>query len=405
MIGIKAPRENFVSRGVSNAAFFVAHCALRPDSPIPLANRAHHFKEGENHEISRTLPGVSAIGALALATLSAHAAPIQRPTQSAIQRPKIRQAPTCQDVNDWFKATADYLQNGKVAPGKVPALYATVTIVSIEPLKQLGDKKPDRLGVTYAFGELTQFNFPVLVSFEGKLPLWVNNGDNKAPFVGGTNNTLNVRLNGTGGQTFQWQIDGRNRLGKGPQPFALNAQTAQMTPDFLMYQGSLNFHGFKHITLALVRGEKDGPPAPAKQVVGTRYRITPSFLVTNANDGIADNTVEVQTNIKFFQNGKSVGFLIDGRRSLSKGGRINVPSFEVSALNSDVTSNRLKFSGSVDDYDILGNDTMWTRDMSISLAASAKSSKSVIVPPETAMNDDEAQGNVEIKVEKIADLY
>ena len=212
-------------------------------------------------------------GALGVAAPRAHAAPVQPKAQ---WKAKLRLAPTCDKVEDWFKGAADYLKNGKVAPGKVPALYATVTMVSIEPLKTLGGKKPDRLGVMYAQGEVTSTPaFPPTLRFEGALPLWINSGDDKAPFAGGQNSKLKVVFDSGGTQSFNWQIDGRNRLGQGPQSFALNAQTAQMTPDFLLYQGGLNFHGFKNITLALMRGEKDAP-ATAKKVVGARYRISPT---------------------------------------------------------------------------------------------------------------------------------
>ena len=354
---------------------------------------------------SMFLRGILA-SALALSVASASATKADAaPTQAANWKAKLRPAPTCDKVQDWLKNAKDYLANGKVSPGKVPALYATVTMVSIEPLKTLGDKKPDRLGVMYAFGEMTGIDFPVIAEFNGKLPLWINNGDDKNPFGGGGNSTLNVNIKDNGTQSFNWQVDGRNRMGKGPQSFALNAQTAQMTPDFLLYTGSLNFHGFKDITLALVRGEKDAP-ATAKKVVGARYRISPSFLVTNSNDGIADNTVEVKGSIGIYQN-QVWKLWLDGPNGSAKAGqRLAIAPFEMESRFAQPETLRFTVKGKVWDDDELGDDTMWTLDRSVDMAFYAKSKdKTIKFPPAEAMPDDDAQGTLEIKVEKIGDVY
>ena len=342
---------------------------------------------------------------LLLIAATAGALAVFAPGADAAPAPKLRPAPTCDKVSDWYKSAADYLVNGQVSPGKVPALYATVTMVSIEPLKQMGGKKPDRLGMMYAWGEVTQFPFPVNITFEGKLPLWINNGDDKNPFGGGGNSTLNVQLNDSGTQSFNWQVDGRNRMGKGPQSFALNAQTAQMTPDFLLYHGALNFHGFKDITLALVRGEKDAP-ATAKKIVGARYRISPSFLVTNSNDGIADNTVEVNGSIGIYQNKVWKLWLSGPKGSAKAGQRLACSPFEMESRFAQPETLRFTVKGKVWDHDELGDDTMWTLDRSVDMAFYAKSEdKTVKFPPAEAMPDDDAQGTLEVKVEKIADIY
>ena len=340
--------------------------------------------------------------ALAASAPRAHAAPVQPKAQ---WKSKVRSAPTCDKVSDWFKSANDYLKNGQVSPGKVPALYATVTMVSIEPLQTLGGKKPDRLGMMYAWGEVTSGGFPVYVTFEGKLPLWINNGDDKNPFGGGGNSTLNMVISEAGSQTFNWQVDGRNRLGKGPQSFALNAQTAQMTPDFLLYQGALNFHGFKNITLALVRGEKDAPATP-KKVVGARYRISPSFLVTNSNDGIADNTVEVKGSIGIYQN-KVWKLWLDGPKgSANAGQRLAIAPFEMESRFDQPETGRFTIKGSLWDHDDLGNDDMWKLDHTVDMAYYAKTPNKIAkFPPAIAFQDDDAQGTLEMKIEKIGDVY
>ncbi len=343
---------------------------------------------------------------LLLIAATSGALAVSAPVADAAPAPKLRPAPTCDKTSDWLKSAKEYLANGKVSPGKVPALYATVTMVSIEPLKTMAGKKPDRLGVMYAWGEMTGIDFPVIVEFNGKLPMWINNGDDKNPFGGGGNSTLNVQLNDSGTQSFQWQVDGRNRMGKGPQSFALNAQTAQMTPDFLLYSGSLNFHGFKNITLALVRGEKDAPPATAKKAVGARYRVSPSFVVTNSKDGVADDTVEVNGSIGIYQNKAWVRWL-DGPKGKAKAGqRLNFTPFEIESRFDQIEMRRFTVKGKVWDDDELGSDTMWTLDRSVDMEFYAKSKdKTVKFPPATAMPDDDAQGTLELKVEKISDVY
>ncbi len=52
------------------------------------------------------------------------------------------------------------------------------------------------------------------------------------------------------------------------------------------------------------------------------------------------------------------------------------------------------------------DDTMWRHNMSIPLKFYAESKdKTVSVIPNFALPDGEAQGNLEIKVEKVGDVY
>lgn len=184
---------------------------------------------------------------------SSEAAPHKQPCASASH---------CSDaVTDWFIAANDYLKNGHVSPGKVPAIFCEVVLVgSIKPTPTLGGAKPDRFSVWYAQGEVKTEGLPLSVEIKGTLPMWLNSGDAKQPFGTQTNSTLNVVMGSSGGHSFNWQINGRNRLGQGPQSLSLTAETVQMTPDYLPYTGFHNFFGFKDISLALIRGEKDAAP-------------------------------------------------------------------------------------------------------------------------------------------------
>ncbi len=275
------------------------------------------------------------------------------PSASVLARPTTpRPKTTCAPAGfDWLKGAGDYLQTN-IGAGKRPAIYATVSLVSTEPASALAGKSPDRTGLWYAHGEVTRANFPVITTLSGKFPLWINNGTPNSPF-NGNNTTLALSMSDSGSASLHFQVDGRNRMGRGPQSVPLSAVASGSDGTTQMFSAATNFFGPKLIVVALTKGEAVGvtpPPAPLKQPVGARYRVSTSFLVTNSSDGAGDNTVEVWGLISFVHNGQTLPqFDMKGDKR-GKGGRINGPSFEVETTLAKTETLRLRFAGNA--YDV-----------------------------------------------------
>ncbi len=345
---------------------------------------------------------------LGFALLSTSATAFARPAHSP------RTKTTCAPAGyDWIKGAGDYL-NTNLGPGKRPAIYATISLVSTEPANALIGKAPDRTQVWYAHGEVTRVNFPVITTLSGKFPMWINNGPSGAPFNGG-NTTLALTISDNGSTTLHFQVDGRNRLGKGPQPISLSAVSSGSDANTQMFSAATNFFGSKLIVVALTKGEAvmTSPPPPPKMPIGTRFRITPSFRVTNSEDGVLDNTVEVQGSIYFNDWKDTVSDAVphwhfSGKRG--GGGTFTGPSFIVMERADDPQSQKLRVTGSVYDRDegIFGDpmgassDLMWFNKAQLPLKLTAASK----TKPRPIQGDGSSEsGTLEILVERLEDVY
>lgn len=338
----------------------------------------------------------------ALSIMSAINLPHAQAKPSAPRTAPYQRTACAPTGDEWVKGAFDYL-NSKLPDGKRPAVYATVSLVSLEPGTALG-KAPDRTNTWYAQGEVVREEFPLSRVFKGKLPMWMNTGTDKAPF-NSNNSTLAITIQGNGQGSLHFQIDGRNRMGKGPQSISFNAMPSGSSDNTLMFSTTTEFFGKKFIVLSLVKGEAEAPIIAPKPI-GARYKISPSFFVTNSDDGPGDNTLEVQTEIKFYQNGKQVAYLVRGL-DMRKGQRVEGTPFEVTVLDADINSHKLRVAGYAYDRDVASkNDEIWRHDMNISIPNTANKTKNkglITIYPNFI--PDDAAGNVDILVQKVADVY
>lgn len=306
-----------------------------------------------------------------------------------------------------MKGAGDYL-NSKPTSGKKPTIYATVSLVSLDAMNASVSKTAARTIVWYGLGEMTRVNFPGDPALEGKFPMWVNNGTPKAPFGGGDVMTLGVTIQGNGKATLHYQVDGRNRMGRGPQSITMEAVASGASDSTQIFTTTTDFFGKKQITLSLTKGESDAPATPvvAPKAIGARYKISPSFFITNSDDGPGDNTLEVRTDIKFTQNGKQVGYLARGL-DMKKGQRVEGQPFEITVLDAQPESAKIYVKGKAYDYDAATkNDNLWAHDMSFSAPyVATKPVKTGLMTIYPNFIPDDAQGNLDILVQKIADVY
>lgn len=300
-----------------------------------------------------------------------------------------------------------YARNAQSSDGATPAVFATVSIVSLEPGVSLG-KSADRTKVWYSYGQLKPSPFPNANLLEGKLPLWSNVGDGSNPFSAGDNMTLGVAVKQNGRTSFHFQIDGRNRLGKGPEEFLPETDTPMLLTTTRDFSGQKSL-----ITISLTKGWIGKPVAPIveNKPIGARYEVSAKFVVTNSDDGTnvfsKDNTVEARGGIYFnawkYPQHTETMQLLNVYGDFGSGNTIPLQKpFVVERIFSDKQSDRLKIDGNIYDYDASsGNDILWKKSDVLLLGNIMMNGGT-----RTLKGDgDEESGDLVINVKKIADIF
>lgn len=308
----------------------------------------------------------------------------------------------------------NYAKSGSLPNGKKPALYATISIISLEPAKAAGGKTPDRTNIWYSHGQLATSGFPGAEILGGKFPLYGNFGDAPNPFSAGDNMTLGVNIERSGKASLHYQIDGRNRLGRGPQIYQFNTNEEMVLSTTDSFVGG---SGQNLIRITLTKGEVlKNPPAPkptptpmppVKTPIGVRYEVKARFVVTNPDDGFYDEELELQGDITLRADKTSVPSssilkLFDKYERGEGETTADDPLIVESYFNNPATDT-LQVDGKVIERDTAsGNDPVWEAHVALGLSSIAKAFKGEHV---IKGDGDDESGDLIITVKKIADIY
>jgi len=243
-------------------------------------------------------------------------------------------------------------------------------------------------------------------------------GDEKNPFSSGDNLSLGVNIERSGRVSLHYQINGRNRLGKGPQIYQFNAdENAVLTTTDSFVGGS----GQNLIRIALTKGEAPSPFAGVGQVISTpdkkanakprgmKVRVSSTFDITNADDSVGfmskDNTVEVAGGLNF--NNKSVW---NKSRSLAvsykKGGKITTDTLLVDVVFDQPDTWLMSVSGLIYDVDdASGSDDLWGTTTKVDLKKTVEAKPGGISTITLPGDRTDENAELYINVEKVGDIF
>lgn len=288
----------------------------------------------------------------------------------------------------------NYGRTGTVAKGVTAAVYATVTLASSTPAPTA-----DRSMVGYGSGRLEVQGTGAQQRLVGEFPVLVNSG---SPFQN-TAMTLNVSLAADGQALVGVKIAGKNFLGRAPSAVQFRAVGN------LLVASGVNVGGYSNMTLALNRGvwpapnTVSTPPVEApKKPSGVRVKVGATFVVTNADDGVADNTVELAGGIQIGVN----GVIRFAGTSASKGAQFAANTIVVDIPYNVPDARFLAVGGTVGDLDSAsGNDILWRRHELVDLLGTVQARPVGMSTLTLAGDRNDENGELYLTVEKVEDLY
>ncbi|WP_221088732.1 hypothetical protein [Deinococcus aquaedulcis] len=290
----------------------------------------------------------------------------------------------------------NYARTGTVAKDTRAVVYATVTLVSALPAQTA-----DRTVVAYGSGPLDLGGAAGAPQLTGEFPVLWNTGK---PFLN-TGATVSLTLNPDGSALVGLKLDGKNFLGRPPAP-------VKFTPagEVLVATGT-NLGSFRTMTLTLNKGiwpppaaqtAKPVQPAQPPKPTGVRVRVSSRLVVTNADDGFADNTVELYGPIRY-----NTGELNLYNNSAGKGTQFAGETIIVDIPFANADARFLSVAGRIVDRDSLSKtDLLWQHpgakfDLLKAVQDKPQGPTSWTLPGDR--NDESA--DVQITVEKVEDLY
>lgn len=305
----------------------------------------------------------------------------------------------------------NYAKIGRVGNGTKTAVYATVVITSSS-----SKVRPGRSSVTYAHGLLTLVGNKGSERFVGDLTKFNNIGiaNPNAPFVvsdsSGSSTRISIFANGRVVINSAFRVGAQKRSytqsfnSDGSDGFLWGRDTSDGTTQLISVALAKSVFplGGASQTVAPQPPPASAPVGPR----GMRVRVTPSFKITNSDDGMGffkkDMTIELFGSL-YLGNKRSWSRGGSNELSATKGNVVRGDSTEVEIFYDNPASWRLQVRGSLEDSDkpSVNGDIVWKGDENVDLKAAIEQQGGQVVLKGQA---DDEYANLRLKVEKIADI-